>query len=82
MDYRFENHEFEARLELPVHIAIVVVLRLNEELANYASASFLRETGMCLLCKSIALSCLTRSMSRRSRRRGGTATVTTLCTLF
>ena len=49
MDYRFENREFEARLELPVHIAIVVELRLHEELANYASASFLRETGVFLL---------------------------------
>ena len=32
-----------------MHIAIVVELRLHEELANYASASFLRETGVFLL---------------------------------
>ena len=46
MEYRLENREFKARIELLVYRALVDELRLNEDLVNYANESFLRETGM------------------------------------
>ena len=46
MEYRLENREFKARLELQVYRALIDDLRLNEDLVNYANESFLRETGV------------------------------------
>ena len=46
MEYRLENREFKARVELLVYRALIDELRLNEDLVNYANESYLRETGM------------------------------------
>ena len=46
MEYRHENREFKARVELQVYRALIDDLHLNEDLVNYANESFLRETGM------------------------------------
>ena len=46
MEYRLENREFKARLELPLYCALIDELHLNEDLVNYANESFLRETGL------------------------------------
>ena len=46
MEYRLENREFEARIELPAYCAFIAELHLNKDLVNYANESFLRETGL------------------------------------
>ena len=55
MEYRLENREFKARVELQVYRALIDDLRLNENLVNYANESFLRETGMNLQVVSASL---------------------------
>ena len=56
MDYRFENRELKARVELPLYRALIGELCLNEDLVNYANESFLRETGVLIQPVHIILS--------------------------
>ena len=55
MEYRLENREFKARVELLVYRTLVDELRLNEDIVNYANQSFLRETGINLQVYSASL---------------------------
>lgn len=45
-EYRLENREFKARIDLPLYSSLIDQLHLNEDLVNYANESVLRETGM------------------------------------
>ena len=58
MEYRLENREFKARIELLVYRALIDELRLNEDLISYANESFLRETGMNLSTRLVCIYCL------------------------